>query len=495
MANEKFTWLELRKAVAQMAGTGEQVTGLFLDSLVDAIVAGLEKDKQVKIKGIGTFALKPMAARKSVNIATGEDFVIAGYNKLTFNPESSLKENIEKRIDSPKTTEVINEITQDPLKKLGEQATEIVDILADLGQSPMGIEEVASIPTPAVETKEEPVVETKEEPVVETQEEPTVETKEEPVVETQEEPVVETKEEPVVETQEEPVVETKEEPVVETKEEPVVETKEEPTVETQEEPVVETKEEPVIGTQEEPAVETKEEHVIETKEEPVVETQEEPTVETKEEPVIETQEEQNTEKVVETKPTCSKKWICWLIVIIVLLGLGGAGWYYRDIIKQYLPLCYCNEKQCEKKVVEEYKTNEPTEEIITADSLVVANDSIEETDNCSQKCGTTYKKRVRRFSKKHPHFDPPREYSKFIATERVNKDSRLTWIAKKYYGHKDLWVFIYEANMDVIDDPAHIEIGQHLRIPELGPCCNDINNPETRKLVDELTEEYLNESK
>ena len=383
MANEKFTWLELRKAVAQMAGTGEQVTGLFLDSLVDAIVAGLEKDKQVKIKGIGTFALKPMAARKSVNIATGEDFVIAGYNKLTFNPESSLKENIEKRIDSPKTTEVINEITQDPLKKLGEQATEIVDILADLGQSPVGIEEVASIPTPAVETKEEPTVETKEEPVVET----------------------------------------------------------------------------------------------------------------KEEPVVETQEEQNTEKVVETKPTCSKKWICWLIVIIVLLGLGGAGWYYRDIIKQYLPLCYCNEKQCEKKVVEEYKTNEPTEEIITADSLVVANDSIEETDNCSQKCGTTYKKRVRRFSKKHPHFDPPREYSKIIATERVNKDSRLTWIAKKYYGHKDLWVFIYEANMDVIDDPAHIEIGQHLRIPELGPCCNDINNPETRKLVDELTEEYLNESK
>jgi nucleoid DNA-binding protein len=447
MANEKFTWLELRKAVAQMAGTGEQVTGLFLDSLVDAIVAGLEKDKQVKIKGIGTFALKPMAARKSVNIATGEDFVIAGYNKLTFNPESSLKENIEKRIDSPKTTEVINEITQDPLKKLGEQATEIVDILADLGQSPVGIEEVASIPTPTVETKEEPAVET--------QEEPTVETKEEPVIETKEEPVVETKEEPVIETKEEPTVETKEEPMIETKEEPVVETQEEP--------------------------------VIETKEEPVIETQEEP--------VIETQEEQNTEKVVETKPTCSKKWICWLIVIIVLLGLGGAGWYYRDIIKQYLPLCYCNEKQCEKKVVEEYKTNEPTEEIITADSLVVANDSIEETDNCSQKCGTTYKKRVRRFSKKHPHFDPPREYSKFIATERVNKDSRLTWIAKKYYGHKDLWVFIYEANMDVIDDPAHIEIGQHLRIPELGPCCNDINNPETRKLVDELTEEYLNESK
>ena len=34
----------------------------------------------------------------------------------------------------------------------------------------------------------------------------------------------------------------------------------------------------------------------------------------------------------------------------------------------------------------------------------------------------------------------------FIGIEQVGKDSRLAWIAYKYYAQKDLWVFIYEAN-------------------------------------------------
>ena len=78
MANEKLTWAELRKAVAQMASVSEQESEQFLSALVEATLKGLEDDKQVKIKGIGTFALKAIAPRKSVNIATGEEFVIEG---------------------------------------------------------------------------------------------------------------------------------------------------------------------------------------------------------------------------------------------------------------------------------------------------------------------------------------------------------------------------------------------------------------------------------
>ena len=84
MANDKLTWVELRKAVAQAANLTEQETGQFLNALLDALVEGLKEDKQVKIKGIGTFSLKAVAPRKSVNIATGETFTIEGYNKLTF---------------------------------------------------------------------------------------------------------------------------------------------------------------------------------------------------------------------------------------------------------------------------------------------------------------------------------------------------------------------------------------------------------------------------
>ena len=411
MANEKFTWIELRKALAQMVGTSDQATGVFLDALIEAVIKGLEQDKQVKIKGIGTFALKPMAARKSVNIATGEDFVIAGYNKLTFSPEASMKENVEKRIDNPKTEEVVKDITQDPLKKLGEQATEIVDILADLGQAPV---------IPAVE---EPVV---EEPLAE-----------EPVAE---EPVVE---EPVAE---EPVVE---EPVVE---EPVAE-----------EPVVE---EPVV-------------------EEPLVE---EPLGEEK------------------PKRTGSKKWIWWIVVIVILMGLGAAGWYYRDIIKQYLPTL-----PFEKKAEALTPTVTPVDSVvapadtlqadttIVADSLLVDSIAVENADTIPAEPKVkkeTKKKKVvksQKIAEQKPKKEIPRKYTKFIATERVNSASRLTWIAKKYYGSKDLWVFIYEANHKTIKDPAHIRTGQLLKIPKLSPEQRDLNNPETRKLVDELTKEYLNQ--
>ena len=111
MASNKFTWLELRKAVAEYAHCSEQEAEIFLSALLESVVNGLKKDKQVKIKGLGVFALKPVAPRKSVNIATGQDFTIEGYNKLTFTAESMLKESVEKRIEKPATEEVINAIS------------------------------------------------------------------------------------------------------------------------------------------------------------------------------------------------------------------------------------------------------------------------------------------------------------------------------------------------------------------------------------------------
>ena len=85
MANEKLTWTELRKAMAEYANISEQEAGQFLNALLDGVTEGLKTDKQVKIKGLGSFSLKTVAPRKSVNIATGEEFIIEGYNKLTFN--------------------------------------------------------------------------------------------------------------------------------------------------------------------------------------------------------------------------------------------------------------------------------------------------------------------------------------------------------------------------------------------------------------------------
>ena len=341
MANEKLTWAELRKAVAQIANVSEQESEQFLNALVDATLNGLENDKQVKIKGIGTFALKAIAPRKSVNIATGEEFVIDGYNKLIFNAESMLKESVEKRMEHPKTETVMAEINNDPIKKLGEQADEIVDILAELGQAV----NAGAYPQPLPA----------------------------------EEPIEEVAEEPIKEPVEEPIEEVVEEPIEEPVEEPA---KEEPTQE----------------------------------------------------------------------PTCKcHKWVCWAIGALLLLGIVGTGVYFRATLIQWW--------QCMQDCQPTTEVVEEVVEVVEVKELTLA--------------------------------EKPREYVNFIGIERVGKDSRLAWIAYKYYAQKDLWVFIYEANRDIIKHPAQVREGQVIRIPELSEEYRNLYNPELKQLVDSLAVEYL----
>ena len=367
MANDKLTWTELRKAVAEYANTSEQEAGQFLNALLEGVVEGLKTDKQVKIKGLGSFSLKAVAPRKSVNIATGETFTIEGYNKLTFSAESMLKESVEKRLEQPKTEAVMAEINNDPIKKLGEQATEIVDILAELGQA---------VNKPSLE--EEGVLEV-----------PTV-LKEE-IEETTEEPAPEPIDEPKEESVEEPAEEVTEELVEEVVEEPV----------------------------EEPA-----------KEEPTQEPTQEPTC----------------------KPTCKcHKWVCWLIGALLLLGVVGTGVYFRATLMQWWQCMQDCQPTTEEVTV--------VEEVVEVKELTLA--------------------------------EKPREYVNFIGIEQVGKDSRLAWIAYKYYAQKDLWVFIYEANRDIIKHPSHVREGQVIRIPELSEEYRNLYNPELKHLVDSLAVEYL----
>jgi nucleoid DNA-binding protein len=342
MANDKLTWLELRKAVAEHANTSEQEAGAFLSALLDSITEGLKSDKQVKIKGLGSFSLKAIAPRKSVNIATGEEFIIEGYNKVTFNAESMLKESVEKRIEQPKTEAIMAELNNDPIKKLGEQANEIVDILAELGQAPTTNE------TPRTESKE--VVETTIIP---------------------EEPEIKEEENVQVEKQEEPKVE------------------------------------------EIPA---------------------------------------NTSPTVSSPILPGKKcnWVCWAILVALLLGIVGTGWYFKATLAQWWQ-CIQDCQPSEEIVYEE----------IMEEPIVV------------------------------PLAEQPREYVNFIGIERVGKNSRLAWIAYKYYAQKDLWVFIYEANRDIIKHPAHVLPGQYIRIPDLSEEYRNLYNPELKQLVDSLAIEYL----
>ena len=203
---DKLSWSELRRALAQRANISEKDANTFLTAFNAQLLEALKTEKQVKINGLGTFKLQAVAPRKSVDVTTGSEITIEGYNKVSFVPEAGVKELIEK-VEAGEAVEAL-----EPIQKLGAQADEIVDILGDLGELPK--EEKAEEPVEEAAPVEEPKA---EEPIVEEpkDEEPIVA---EPVI--AEVPAEEPKEEePVVEEpkEEEPVAEEpkEEEPVAE----------------------------------------------------------------------------------------------------------------------------------------------------------------------------------------------------------------------------------------------------------------------------------------
>ena len=85
---DKLSWSELRRALANRAGVSEKEANSFLNALSGQLVEALKSDKQVKINGLGMFKLQAVAPRKSVDVTTGEEITIEGYNKIVFAPEA-----------------------------------------------------------------------------------------------------------------------------------------------------------------------------------------------------------------------------------------------------------------------------------------------------------------------------------------------------------------------------------------------------------------------
>ena len=154
---DKLSWSELRRALAQRANISEKDANAFLTAFNAQLLEALKTEKQVKINGLGTFKLQAVAPRKSVDVTTGNEITIEGYNKVSFVPEAGVKELVEK-VEAGEAVEAL-----DPIQKLGAQADEIVDILGDLGELPK--EEKAEEPVEEAAPVEEPK---EEEPVEET---------------------------------------------------------------------------------------------------------------------------------------------------------------------------------------------------------------------------------------------------------------------------------------------------------------------------------------
>ena len=106
----KINFQQLAKILAQKKNLSQKDAEAFLKEFFDSIVQNVTTDKLVKIKGLGTFKLIEVLDRESVNVNTGERIVIPGHSKLSFTPEQTLKDLINKPFADFQTT-IINEGT------------------------------------------------------------------------------------------------------------------------------------------------------------------------------------------------------------------------------------------------------------------------------------------------------------------------------------------------------------------------------------------------
>ena len=86
---------ELSSVLVAKYGLSQKEADAFVVQMFDVINSGLQSsDKQVKVKGLGTFKIQSVNARESIDVNTGERIVIEGRNKISFTPETSLKNRV-----------------------------------------------------------------------------------------------------------------------------------------------------------------------------------------------------------------------------------------------------------------------------------------------------------------------------------------------------------------------------------------------------------------
>jgi nucleoid DNA-binding protein len=223
----RLTIQEIAKVLVAKNGLEQSEANRFATELFAIIQERLEKNDQVKVKGLGTWKVITVDARESVSVRTGGRVMIEEHSKITFTPDATMKELVNKPFSQFETVVLNDNVEFDDMKEQPDD-TEFEDVKDELTEA-----EIVQLE----KYEEEPAVQ-QEEPVIQ-QQEPIIQ-QQEPVIQ-QEEPVIQQQE--AVVKQEEPVVEV-EEPVVTPAAAPLIEVPEE-SVEAESKEVSEEEQDPI----------------------------------------------------------------------------------------------------------------------------------------------------------------------------------------------------------------------------------------------------------
>ncbi len=175
--NEKILMQDIIEQVTKKHGMARKDTETFVRGMFELIADALETENYVKIKGLGTFKLTEVDSRESVNVNTGERIEIQGHTKVTFTPDATMKDQINKPFAHFETV-ILNEGTRTEDMEAeeipAEEPMSVVQVevaAVEEGQSISAAEEAEKVVAPVAEETAGEAAAVEPEPMVEKQEE------------------------------------------------------------------------------------------------------------------------------------------------------------------------------------------------------------------------------------------------------------------------------------------------------------------------------------
>ena len=159
----KLAIQEIAAVLVEKNGMEKREANQFVQAMFSLIQERLESDQTVKVKGLGTFKMISVEARESVSVRTGERVTISGHSKVTFTPDATMKELVNKPFSQFETVVLNDGVEFEDIKEEAPVAEEepavAEEVLTVVGEEPAVVEEepvvIADEPAAVVEEPEE----------------------------------------------------------------------------------------------------------------------------------------------------------------------------------------------------------------------------------------------------------------------------------------------------------------------------------------------------
>lgn len=197
-------------------------------------------------------------------------------------------------------------------------------------------------------------------------------------------------------------------------------------------------------------------------------------------------EEQEESEELEERKGLNPWWIVLIVINILLIAILCTSQYWKpytdkwfaDESDEFYPETVAvDESAYEEANVSEEPVVEDTVAVMVDSTLLAYQDSVSNAE-------VSAKFDIHSYTRKMAAEAPVRE----VVT--VIDGSRLTMVAYRAYGSKDFWVYVYDANRDVLRSPSGVNKGMELKIADLPPELTDPDSPEALEFARELAQKY-----